>query len=225
MLYEAVQKSKVENIKKVSANYNTSENTVKEIDFKAMKKKFPDMVGWLYEEGTGIDYPIVQEKDNEFYLSHLADGRKNKLGAIFLDFSANDDFSSPVSVIYGHEIKNGSMFGNLHYYRNQEFYEKYPQFTLFTENAVFKIELIGSYLEDGQTGSYPSAFENEKEFLSYLEEVKNKSFFKGRAEVEYDDKIIIFSTCAYDFYDARLAVVGTIKQEEAIDKLKEGVMR
>ena len=215
VLYEAVQRSTEEKSKEPSAKEEISlEEVAKEIDFNEMKEKFPHIVGWIYEEGTGIDYPVVQGPNNEYYLNRLANGKNNKLGAIFLDSTAQPDFSSPVSVIYGHEMKGGQMFGNLSYYRSQEFYDNYPTFTLFTETATFTIDLIGSYLEDGQTGSYPSTFENEKDFLSYLEKVRNKSFFQGKAKVEYKDKIIILSTCAYDFYDARLAVVGTIRQEE-----------
>ncbi len=86
-----------------------------------LKQINPDYVGWLWLPGTGIDYPVVQGKDHEFYLDHLFDGTKNKAGCLFLDAENRSDFSSYNSIIYGHYMKNKSMFYELSLYKEARY--------------------------------------------------------------------------------------------------------
>lgn len=176
--------------------------------FQEKKAEYPDMAGWLSCEGTPIDYPVMSARDNEYYLNHLPNGVENRLGSLFLDRSANKDFSSPVSVIYGHMVKSGEMFGSLSGYRTQSYYEKHPEFTLITEDGEKKIQILAAYLVNGEAETYPTAFASREDWERYMKKVWNHSFIKSNTKANPDDKLVIFSTCAYDFEDARLAVLG-----------------
>lgn len=178
--------------------------------FQEKKEEFPDMVGWLMCEGTPINYPVMQARDNEYYLNHLPNGLENKLGSLFLDISSSKDFTSSISVIYGHMVKSGEMFGSLSGYRSQSYYETYPEFTLVTEDSEKKIQILAAYLVNGEAETYPAGFAQREDWEIYIKKAKDNSFIKSNVNANPDDKLVIFSTCAYDFEDARLAVLGRI---------------
>lgn len=100
------------------------------------REKFPDIVGWI--SGAGMDYPVVQGSDNEYYLKHLADKTYNSVGAVFLDFRNSSDLSDKISVIYGHNVRDNRMFGALWQYSRQDFYEENPY--IYYENEETDIE-------------------------------------------------------------------------------------
>ncbi len=175
-----------------------------------MRKEYPNLVGWIRCDEIQMDYPIMQTDDNSYYLNHLPDGSTNKLGSIFLDQSDNGDFSSEVSIIYGHMMKDGEMFGVLNNYREQDFYEKHSELKLYTEDGEKTIKLLAAYLVDGSSNPFPKGFETSEAFYSYLQEIQRKSFFESDDTAVSGDKLIILSTCAYDFDEARLAIVGYV---------------
>lgn len=94
-----------------------------------------EVVGWLYSPGTVIDYPIGFSGDNSYFLNHTLDGEERIAGALFLDGGCPTDFSAPHSVIYGHCMRNGSMFGSLSKYRNQDYYEAHSCMYLTLANG------------------------------------------------------------------------------------------
>lgn len=172
----------------------------------------PGAVAWLRCQGTILDYPVMQGEDNVFYLEHLSDGRKNKLGAIFLDYQANSDFSSEVSVLYGHMARSGRMFACLKNYKTQEYYDEHPVMELYTPQADYQIELLCAYLVDGTNGSYPTGFSTPEEREAYLKEACERSFFQSAFPIEGGaEPLVILSTCSYEFENARLALVGRLK--------------
>lgn len=187
-----------------------------------MIEEFPDMAAWLRSPDGTLDYPVVQGEDNVFYLTHLADGSENKLGAIFLDCQANDDFSSSVSVIYGHAARGGQMFGSLNAYKEQEYYDANPVLQLYTAEAAYEIELLAAYLADGAVDTYPTGFQSEEEKKEYLQEISERSFFKSAFAPEEgtDSRLVILSTCTYEFEDARLALVGQLREITVDDKFE-----
>lgn len=173
-----------------------------------MMKAYPNMVGWIRCEGISIDYPIMQTDDNSYYLDHLPDGSKNRLGSIFLDKSVKSDFSSPVSIIYGHMMQSNEMFGELNNYRKQDFYEKHSKLELYTMEGKKSLVLLAAYLVDGSSNPYPKEFGTSDAFYAYIQEIQSKSFFESKEKAVPSDKLVILSTCAYDFDEARLAIVG-----------------
>ena len=109
------------------------------VDFASLQEINPDIVGWIYIERTEINYPVVQGNDNQYYLKHLFSGEWNGSGCIFLDSRNRADFSDRHSIIYGHHMKNGSMFSGLTEYKKQEFYDSHSVALLLTPDKNYEI--------------------------------------------------------------------------------------
>lgn len=185
-----------------------SRNLEWEPDFSALKELSGDATAWIYSEGTPIDYPVVQGNDNTFYLTHLHDGTSNRVGAIFLDYRNASDFSDQNSILYGHHMKSGKMFAELENYKEQSYYDKHPFLTLYTQNGIYRIELMAGYVVDGSVNDLEMNFENEEKLNEFIQQAKGKSTFDCAVTVSGQDRIITMVTCTYDFTNARYALVG-----------------
>ena len=181
-----------------------------EINFDILKSKNKDIVAWIYSEGTPINYPIVQSKDNDYYLRRLLDGTYNQGGTIFMDYRNNKNFEDYNTIIYGHNMKNNTMFGTFINYKNQEYFNEHPYIYLFTENKKYKIELFAGYVTSSKNDIYkfPQNINTNEKLIKIA---KEKSTFKSNTNVISEDKIITFSTCSYDFEDARYVLLGVAK--------------
>lgn len=182
------------------------------VDFEFLREMIPDITAWIYCEGTGIDYPVVQGTDNEYYLDHLPDGSKNKLGSIFVDYRNSADFTDGNSIIYGHHIKSGGMFGLLEHYKEQEYYDEHPVMTLYTPVCTYKIEFIAGYVVDAARESLPRDFADIEEFENYIEEVRLRTVFNSEVTASAGDKLLALCTCTYTFKGARLVLVGKLTE-------------
>ena len=183
------------------------------INFDALKSVNGDAAAWLYCRDTLIDYPVMKADDYNYYLHHLPDGRENANGALFIDYNCAPDFSGPLTVIYGHHMKSGSMFGSLTRYKEQSYFDLHPAMYLYTENGDYIIDLmygcvIGS--EQWRERAFMYA-ENIGSLLAYA--ARNTTFYSG-AEYSEDDRIIAMSTCSYEFEDARYVVIGVLREME-----------
>jgi sortase B len=156
---------------------------------------FPDAVGWLISEGTEINYPIVQAKDNDFYLDHLPDGTKNKNGSIFLDYRNTLDFHGQNIFIYGHDTASDAMFGSLKKYETQSYYEQNKTMRIYTPENNFEVTLFAGYLLDSRYEHPPFTFINENDFNGYIEDIKTRSFFQSNERVSYGDTLVFICTC------------------------------
>jgi len=182
------------------------------VDFNALNSKFPGVVGWIKLEDTLIDYPVMQYTDNDYFLSRLPDGTPHRNGSVFLDYRNNRDFSDKSILIYGHETRAGDMFGALKNYRDQEFYEANQIINLYTPERDYKIILFAGHVAHSIRDHPPLQFESDEEFLSYIEHLKSISVFNSNTEVTANDRIVSLVTCTYDFYDARLIIVGILTE-------------
>lgn len=180
------------------------------VDFSALETQNPDVVAWLTLPGTEIDYPVVQGTDNEYYLRHLFSGEVNKLGSIFMDYRSSGDFSDPNTILYGHNMKDGSMFSSLTKYVNQDYYDRFPAMTLYTPGGNFVIELFLGVLLDASRDSIRTDFENDGEFLAYVQALSEESLFESDTVVGADDRIVTLCTCSYEFHNARYALFGKL---------------
>ena len=181
------------------------------IDFNTLKKVNKDIVAWIYSEGTPINYPIAQANDNEYYLRRLLDKTYNPSGTIFIDCKNNSDFEDYNTIIYGHNMKNDTMFGTLTNYKKQEYFNEHPDMYLFTENKNLKIELFAGDITTSESDmySFPKTSEtNEK----LIKTAMNNSTFKSQTEVKQENKIVTLSTCSYDFENARYVLLGILKE-------------
>lgn len=171
-----------------------------------------DGIAWLSCPGTPIDYPVVQGKDNDYYLHHLSDGTPNDIGAIYLDYRNKGDFSGDISVIYGHHITQNRMFTPLSGYKEQRYYEQYPELMLYTPGHTYKVELFAGTILNGENASFPMEFKGKKEKKKWIEERMAESTFKSKVKPSKEDRIVVLCTCSYEFYNARYAVYGRLTE-------------
>ena len=178
--------------------------------FSALARINPDVAGWIYLEGCGIDYPIVQAADNDYYLTHLFNGDKNKSGSIFLDFRNDSAFTDRNSVIYGHHMNNGSMFAGIVKYGDQAFYDANPTFELYTPWESCTVQIFAGYAADLQDEAWVLRLEDDADFEQWLDERIRKSAFQSDIRPSAGDRIITLSTCTNTSHDTRFVLFGVI---------------
>ncbi|MCL2146532.1 MAG: class B sortase [Synergistaceae bacterium] len=180
------------------------------INFEKLKVVNRDTAAWLYSPDTVIDYPLMRADDYNYYLNHLPDGTRNANGSLFIDYNSASDFSGQLTVIYGHNMKSGSMFGGLKGYKSQSYFEKNPYMYLYTENSNYRIDLLyGALIDAGKWREQAFMFEeNAKSLLSYAAQ---NTTFTSSVEYREGDKIVVLSTCSYEFDDARYVVIGILR--------------
>jgi len=188
-----------------------SKNAFLKIDFSSLQQINPDVVGWIYIENTEINYPVVQTDNNTYYLKHLFNKDYNKLGSIFLDSRNTPDFSDKNSIIYGHNMKDGAMFYDLTNYKNQSYYKSHPKALLMTPNKNYELELFAGYVADTNDKAWQIDFSSDEDFRNWLDEIIKISTFESNVVPSVNDKIVTFSTCTYEFDDARFVLFGVIK--------------
>ena len=187
------------------------ETELPQVDFAALSDVNEDIVAWLYGEGTVLNYPVVKGEDNSYYLSHLFDGSDNASGCLFLDSRNSSDFSDDNTIIYGHNMKNGTMFAFINQYQEQSYYDQHPSIFLLTPNGNFEVHLFAGFLEDVNGNAWQRAFQNENEKIKWLEEARNASTFVSDTIPSKEDKIVTFSTCSNASEDVRYVLMGVLK--------------
>ncbi len=163
--------------------------------YNQMKAQNPDYIGWIFLGGTKIYYPVVQAEDNDYYLHRLFDGTENFAGTIFADYRCNDVFKSGHTILYGHNMKNGSMFANLRYYEGDWFYYEYPTFTVFTEEGELTFEIFSIYVTDPGSDTYVTRFGNDEAYVEWLKERQELSRIKIDMELDASTVTLTLSTC------------------------------
>lgn len=181
------------------------------VDFELLKQTNDDIRAWLYCEDTMINYPVAQGEDNDYYLYRLLNGSYNRGGTLFMECSNQSDFSDWNTLIYGHNMKNNTMFGTLTDYNSQEYYDKHPIWYLMTPDGDYRIELIAGFVTNTTSEIYtiPQTME-EKDTL--VQSIMRRSTFATDAEIASEDRLITFSTCTYEYADARYVLVGILKK-------------
>ena len=181
------------------------------VDFEDLKKQNKDIVGWIYQPNTKINYPIVQGVDNNQYLRRTIYGKYSIAGSIFLDYRNDAKFEDFYSVLYGHHIKNNSMFGSLVHYKTQAYYNDNPIMYLLTPDKNYKIDIFMGFVQSANEDSIVYNTEITEENLEDILTLYKKSTFKSNILPGKGDKIICLSTCSYEYNNARYVVFGVLK--------------
>lgn len=173
-----------------------------------------DLAGWLSIEGMKIDYPVMQCEDDEYYLHHDFEGKDSKYGCLYVRERANLEEGTNF-VIYGHNMKDGSMFGDLDLYREEDFYKEHSKISFDTLYKEYTYEIVAVFLsqiynENDDVFKYYQFYEaqTEAEFYDFYENIKEMSLYDTGVEAAYGDTFLTLSTCAYHVKNGRLAVVA-----------------
>ena len=167
-----------------------------EIDFSVLKNINTDIVGWLDMGELGISYPIVRGTDNAKYLKYTFENKKNSAGSIFIDYHNSGDFSDCNTIIYGHNMKNGSMFGKLKNIREEGMFDKCRYFWISAPDGNYQYEIFAAYETGAESDTYTLFSEPDESFRSYLETAHGRSLLDtGNIPLVKEDKIITLSTC------------------------------
>ncbi len=186
------------------------------VDFDALHEINEDVVGWIYCEGTPINYPIAQGEDNEEYLHTLIDGLWNFAGTIFADARCASDFGDPHTVLYGHNMGDGSMFAAIKKYHQQEFYDEHPVMWLFTPEETYVIDLIAGFVTKATSESY-ILHDDTAAMREYLASAVRKSNFAAGVDINTVEHLITLSTCSYEYDTARYVLHGSLVPVSAIN--------
>lgn len=189
------------------------------LKIQTIQKINPDIVGWIEINGTNINYPVLQGKDDEYYLTHNYKKQKSEKGSIFL--SKSYDWSLPSSnlLIYGHNLTNGQMFKDLLKYSDEEFYKKHPIIRFTTNNKDTEFEIISVFKSRVYYKNEKNVFRyydfinanTEKEYNRFVKNAKEASLYNINKTAKYGDQLITLVTCSYHTDNGRFVVIGREK--------------
>lgn len=202
-----------------SAYTNISEKTAKVdpkqftgvVDWKALKKVNPDVQGWLYQKGTVINYPVVQGTDNDTYLHTRFDKQWSGGGTLFVDCRMEKDFKGFNSIIYGHHMKDGSMFRSIRGYTKEDgYYDKHKTLELATPHGNYHLVVFSAFITKATDEDTYKMTYDEAEKQAYIDRAWERSelpITKDSVDVTKNDRLVTLSTCAYDYEEARYIVM------------------
>lgn len=182
-------------------------------EFEDLYSQNEDVVGYLAIDGTDFAYPVVQYTDNDYYLHRGFDGEENESGTPFVDYRTNLR-TTQNTIIYGHNMRTGTMFELLLQYRDLNFYRQHPVLEFDTvyepgEYKVFGMFIANTREEDGPIFDYLNFLDGTEEtFMEYVENVQVRSLIDTGVDVQPGDRLLTLSTCSYEFTDARFVVVA-----------------
>ena len=183
-----------------------------DVNFAELQQVNPDIVGWIYVEAIPeISYPIARGTDNDYYLHHTIEGVKNTSASIFMDYNNKADFSDANTIVYGHNMRNQSMFGRLKQMRDQSVYDQSPYFWIMTPNANYRYRIYSATGVPYDDEVYTLFSAGGPEFKQYLEKMKSKSDVTNDAAFTGNEKVVTLSTCTSD--DKVRCVVQGVQEE------------
>ncbi|MEY8376224.1 class B sortase [Lachnospiraceae bacterium 56-18] len=188
----------------------------RKIDFAAAQAANPDVYAWIWIPGTNIDYPILQSEseDDAYYLNHTIEKKEGLPGTIYTEKYNAKDFTSPVTVVYGHNMKNGSMFADLHKFEDKAFFDANPYVYIYLPDRTIKYRIFAATPFDDRyiLGNY--VFTSQDDFEKYLDELRSN--INGNVNMDVNvaqtTGIITLSTCIADSPNERFLVNATQEQ-------------
>ena len=198
------EESQIEQQETVSETESEAEEEpyVSPIDFEALWAINPDVIGWIKVEGTNIDYPILFGPDNEKYLHTDLEGNTTTAGSIFLDCDDQPDFSSFHNVLYGHHMKNGSMFKDVVYYKEQDFFDTHKEILLYTPEREIRLKPLAALYTSADPIRRKTFFRSWRSFKSYVKAMTEDALASAAPECPIG-RLYSLVTCSYEFDNAR----------------------
>lgn len=170
------------------------------VDFETLRENGPDIIGWLSLPDTVLNYPVTHTDNNEYYLNHLYDGTYNKVGCLFADYENRADFSDRNTIIYGHNMRDGSMFALLNRYDEQSYFDTHRQMYLVTPKGGYVMEIFTAFAakpeESGsKTSPWQLSWKDDGAYTTWLTAMKERSAVESDVTVTCSDKVLTLSTC------------------------------
>lgn len=189
------------------------------VNFTELWKINTDIYAWIKIPNTNVDYPVLQtDGDDGFYLEHNYKKQYEFAGSIYSEKLNSKDFNDPNTVLYGHNMLNGTMFRTLHNFRDPDFFENNPYIYIILPDRTLTYEIFSAYEYDDRHLLYSFDFNNKEVFAEYLEYATDptESMMCNRRDISVtaDDKIITLSTCLGDIETSRYLVQGVLISDE-----------
>lgn len=170
------------------------------VDFASLKQQNPDIYAWVSIPGTDVNVPILQSVvDDNYYLDHDVDGNYSIAGAAYTQRANATDFSDPVTVVYGHQVENGSMFTTLHYFENADFFAEHDEMYVYTVGRILTYKIVAAYQYDDRHILNSFDFSDPAVVRKYFDSVLNPTSMlvnvREGVVLDADDKIVQLSTC------------------------------
>lgn len=177
-----------------------------------------DTKGFIMSEGTPIQYPIMQGPDNDYYLHHLANNIVSDNGAIFIDYKIDLGLEARNCIIYGHNMRDGSMFANLIQYTSEEYCRLHPYMDIYVGYKHYRYYVFAAYTTESTADTYTIRFQDDNDFLDYINRSRGKSLYTPDVgEITANDKIVTLSTCTSDGNEKYRFVVQLVRREEVAE--------
>lgn len=187
------------------------------LDLQALREVNPEVVGWILIPDTKVDYPIVQGEDNEYYLNTTWDGVRSSVGSIFMECRNNPDFSDYHTIIYGHNMNNGSMFFTIRQYYSQTFWEVHPYVYILNDAGVWRYEIFSSYPAPVESSTYGLSFRQEQTKLNFLQMAAENSKIETGITPAVTDRVLTLSTCSGMGYTTRWVIHARLQMMEVAE--------
>ena len=182
--------------KELKSNENREDFPEMEVDFKALREKNPDTVGWLYVGSCGISYPIVQGEDNDYYMNHTFEGTVNSSGAIIMDYRDDKYLKDWNTFIYGHNMKNGSMFGSLKkLLKDETLYDTDPYIYVYLPGYIYRYKIFSYYKDKPDSKMYWTA-DTLQEYRQYIRDALSLSVRDLGVETSEENNMVTLVTCS-----------------------------
>ncbi len=188
------------------------------IDLEALREENEDIIGWIRIPDTKIDYPLLQWTDNEFYLEHTWKQAKNASGAIFMECQNQPDFSEFNTIIYGHNMNNGSMFGSLHHYRRPHYWESHPYVYIVNDAGVLRFDVFAAQSASTKSIIYGLGIETDQRKTEFLRFAQDYSFFEADLTPTVEDRILTLSTCTGAGHTNRWVVLCVLNEAQSVKR-------
>lgn len=172
------------------------------IDFEALSAMNPDTVGWIRIPDTKIDYPIVQGSDNQAYLYKSFQGEEADAGCIFLDFESRSDLRGYNNVLYGHNMKNGTMFADLVQYKDERYFREHPYFKIYTPKETICLRAVACYYIEDDSRARTTVFQDQEAFEAFVREMLSPCPYAEMPGKPVRNLYTLI-TCSYEAEDAR----------------------
>lgn len=210
---EAVTEVPTEAVTQEETEQETEAPYVSPIDFEALAQVNPDVIGWIRIPDTNVDYPIVQTDDNDKYLHTSFEGEESVAGAVYLDFESDSDMLGFNNILYGHNMKNGSMFKDIVKYKDRPYFDEHKYFEIYTPERTIHLKAISCYYAKAEPIVRKTRFKTRESYEAFIKEMIKPCAWHELPEFPIDS-LYTLVTCSYEVNDARTILYAVEVDED-----------